>query len=478
MNGILLAAMLPMVAFADPTPEQKTSILMAAEEGLAAEAEREAAWISRGRFSKAGDAESELIYWTSARAAERRMKEAFDRAIRLAEPAYNLTPAAPPDPRAQKPSSPQGAWSAGLPAPWFPDFQVPRYRAIKGSDGAMHYASEDPDDAPEGAAALTAPDGKVTIFLSVMRLAVAYGEPGVLATAIHHETEHYRELVTTGWDTHEQGEIRANRANLARVDDFIPATSAYPREALKDFLRQRIAADERAVAEGLTHSPFPSRDQESEYRRRYRSQEAWERMYEDLVRRVEALRRERSEQVAAAKREIRWQGLRLWSLYACQYIDGVHQGDPEWGRPDLIRARENALRSHLRSRLVVVAKDEVDAGLRRGDLFRSGSIGICHKRVIEMIRDLPGPVDQDWVMDRIEYERRGGRAGEIISGVVEGVRRAVADGTAAIIETATVPFTGDRNSGRDSRREDRDTRIPDSDSLPWRQLRGISSRGW
>lgn len=193
------------------------------------------------------------------------------------------------------------------------------------------------------------------------------------------------------------------------------------------------------------------------------------------------------DRLVAAMREARWAQFRLWTLYACEYIDGVHEGDPEWGAPDRIRARDDFLRGYLRDHLVVMAGTEIAEGLARGDLYRAGTLGRCQSSVVTMIQDLPGPIDDGWLLEQIESEKRGGRTGELISRLIESVRRAVVDGTAALVTTTTAPFAADRGNeeGRAGRPRDdeptpgeRPPRSPDIDKLPWQQLRGISAHGW
>lgn len=480
---LLAAALLPAAASAAPAPpdEAKAAILKAVRDGMAARKamhdailDRDVAW---------DDLEIALIHWTAARTAQSEMKSNFDLAIRLTQDAYRLKPETPPEPRAVKPLSADGAWSTGLSAPWTPEFGAPAYREIRGTDGWLHYVSVNPQDAPKPnneVAAFTDPDGKVTIMLSVFGRVIENDEPGLLASVLHHEARHYTELITTGWDTHEQMEIRADRASLAMVDAFMPGLPAEIREEVKDGLRKRIAGAEALVGSGDTRSPFPDPEQEESFEKAFRRQERRELEYHDLVRRVERLRRDRRESLEAARRGYRWAKFNLWTLNACVYIDGTRPGSPEWGRPDLIRAREQALRGYLRGNLVVLPSAEIDAGLARDDRLRNGDVARCQERLIRMIRDLPAPVDADWMMDRIEYERRGGRAGEIISGVIESVRRAVADGTAALVRTATSPGAATRGPGepvRDPAGGDRGSRLPGGENPPLDQLRGIDARG-
>lgn len=480
MRRLLLAsALLPTAASAAPAPpdEAKFSIMKAVREGMSARDAMHDAMLYRTVAS--GDPERALRHWTEARAAQSEMKSKFDLAIRLTQDAYRLKPETPHEPRVAKPLSADGAWAAGLAAPWAPEFGTPAYREIRGMDGWLHYLSVDPKDAPmpDDVFAFTDPDGKVTIMPSLFERIILNNEPGLLAITIHHEAVHYIDLITTGWDTHEQLEIRADQASLAMVDVFMPRLSAKTRDKVKDGLRKRIADAEALVGSGNTRSPFPDTEQEKRFEEAFRRQERREFEYHDLVRRVERLQRDRRDGLEAARRDFRWAKFNLWTFNACVYIDGTRPNSPEWGRPDLIRAREQALRSYLRGNLVVLPRGEIDAGLTRGDRPRSGDIARCQERLIQMIRDLPSPVDADWMMDRIEYDRRGGRAGEIISGVIESVRRAVADGTAALVRAAS-PGTATRGPGQPVRDPaGGGSRLPGGENPPLDQLRGINGRG-
>lgn len=470
--ALTLAVSAPAVA-----ADGKSAILEAIDAGVKAQLKARAAFDGRDAST---DDETRLIYWTAAREARGKAKSSYDLAIRLTQTEYAVkVPAPQDDPIAAAPKSPDGAWAAGLSAPQSVEFSFPAYRAIKGSDGALHYLSDNiGDNGREDALAFTDPDGRTLLFTDVMGHVADQRDPGVLALTLHHENVHYRELITTGWDSYEEMEIRAYTASLNVVDTFIPATYSDFRTVLKDSMSSVIADFTERVRTGNVRSPFPSPEQERYNREAFEKQEAEEKEYAALVQRVDRTRREQRERQAALQKDLRWSKFKVWTLYACTYINGFHPGDPEWGRPDLIRAREAVLRGYLRNGLVVMAKDEIAAGLRRDDLVRYGDIGRCHGQMVEMIRDLPGPADADWLMDRIEYDRRGGRAGEIISGVLEAVRKAVKDGTAAIVEKTSAPFTGDRSTGSDSRGSDHGYSMPDADKLAYRQLRGIHSPDW
>lgn len=480
MRRLLLAVvLLPAAARAERAPldEAKAAIMKAVRDGMSARDAMHDAMLERDGVSD--DPEIALIHWTSARAAQRKMKSDFDLAIRLTQDAYRLKPQTPPDPRAAKPLSPDGAWAAGLPAPWAPEFGPPGHREIRGMDGRLHYVSVDPKDSPtpDDVFAFTDPDGKSTIMPSLFERIIRHDEPGLLASALHHEGVHYAELISTGWDSHEQMESRADRMSLAMVDVFMPGLSPKIRGEVKDGLRKRIADTEALVGSGNTRSPFPDAEQEKRFEEAFRRQERRELEYHDLVRHVERLTRGRRDRLEAARRDFRWAKFNLWTLNACVYMDGTRPNSPEWGRPDLIRAREQALRGYLRGNIVVLPSGEIDAGLARGDRPGVGDVARCQERMIRMIRDLPAPVDADWLMDRIEYERRGGRAGELISGVIESVRRAVADGTAALARAAS-PGAATRGPGepaRDPGGGDRGSSLPGGENPPLDRLRGINA---
>jgi hypothetical protein len=477
----------------------KKPIMAAIRLGRSAFDEMTIAAIMKRHAADPNDDVTELREWTRARSAEKEMTDSYNLAITLDQQAYHLLPVMRTDPRAQKPADPRGAWCTDISAPWAPEFRISTYRAIMGSDNIPHYVSDDPKEIilpgmdPAGASGTTDPDGKVTIYPAIMDWSIFTDDPGPLAGAIYHELHHYNDLITAGWDDHEQMEIRAFGASLTTVNIFWPESTPdgrfHVRKKIRDALGKIIAANQKNVDDGTTHSPFPNAIQEDRYKKKVAEIAADETAYQDLAARVEKEKRDSENRATAALQNLRWQKFRIWSLYACLYIDGVHETDPEWGNPDRIRARDEFYRDYLRSNLVVMDKDEIDAGLKRDDLYKYGDIGRCQGQVVEMIRDLPGPVDDNWIMDKIEYDRNGGRAGEIISSIINSVHRAVVDGSAAIIETVTAPFTADigsgggnggGNSGTGGGRAggDGNTRMPNIDKLPWQQLRGISEHGW
>lgn len=128
---LLAAALLSAAARAEsaPSDEAKASIMKAVRDGMAA---REAMQTAiRKRNAASYDPEIALLHWTAARKAQSEIKASFDLAIRLTQDAYRLKPKVPPEPHAAKPRSADGLWSAGLSAPWSPEYGPPGYREIR-----------------------------------------------------------------------------------------------------------------------------------------------------------------------------------------------------------------------------------------------------------------------------------------------------------------------------------------------------------
>jgi hypothetical protein len=458
--------------------------------GMAARETRDYNMWLKGEAAQKGDDRAQLSAWTAAREAQQEMDSDFDSAIRRTQDAYRLAPELPDGSRVKLPSSPDGAWSEGLRVKWEPGFQSPVYRSVVRKDGRAHFLKDDPVGRDgSSASGITDPDGKVMIFFPAMAWTIRSGDPGILASVIYHESVHFQDLVTRGWDTHEGLELRAIKATLKAADILFPERSQDGtieiRRRMKAYLRADISRLQSAVDEQRTHPPFPDSDQEKLYAERFAAQESEEADYSRLA---AAVKREDEDELDKAKverRKTRWSQFQAWTMYSCEYILGPQEGDPAWGRPDRIRAREEFDRAYLRNHLVVLSKEEISDGLRRGDLYDIGSMGTCVSSVAHMIRDLPGPVDADWLMKKIEYERSGGKAGEVVNALLKAVQSAVAGGSAEIVKTAEAPFVADRRSPPPNHQDPGAGRIPgrpsggpNTDTLPWNQLRGVSALGW
>lgn len=220
--------------------------------------------------------------------------------------------------------NPDGDWCTSIPAPWTPVFQISAYRTIEGTDG-IHYISDTPPNGFIGG--MTDPDGRATIFPFSFEWAQQMDDPGPLAIGIHHETVHYEDLITIGWDTHERMEVRAFNESLKMIDAFLPMkviNGISVRYLFKDAFEQIIASSQRAIDAGEEHSPFLDRDQEAVNKREIEKGMADETAYLNLRARVEKEREARAAQDAASSRKLRWMRFNVWSLYACMYITGPH----------------------------------------------------------------------------------------------------------------------------------------------------------
>ena len=121
-----------------------------------------------------------------------------------------------------RPKDPKGLgeWAGGLTVRWKPEFQygTEDYREIQGSDGLTHYLGGKWD--LQETASGTYPDGTVVILRKVFAAAREDRSPGILAASIHHEAQHFEELITRGWDNYEEGELRTYQKSLAAGDVF------------------------------------------------------------------------------------------------------------------------------------------------------------------------------------------------------------------------------------------------------------------
>lgn len=368
-------------------------------------------------------------------------------------------------------------------------------------------------------------DGRIGLFRE------AFSDPENLALMIYHETSHWVDVMSRGGSASAEPEqhYRSEQAGYARqaeladkmgrtkdADGARAISAQYQKQAdaikgkgltwemLRGDLTYSKFLDATMPASLDASIPLPGdlggrrRSADDEFldsvrRGAERSRPAMDearRLAREAEARRQAEAREQAERVAEAGRLQRWGKFKLWTIYAHQYIAGVRYGDPEWGDRRRIEARDAALRNYLETHMVVLTGEEIDAGMRRDADDFSGESGRRHRLVVQMIRDIPGPVDLDWLMARIEYAKRGGREGEAISSFLAAIGRAVSDGTAAIVKTVTAPFESERGAGGGGREEGeagggggREGSADDGssgrgDTQAYRQLRGVAGKGW
>ena len=111
------------------------------------------------------------------------------------------------------------------PARWEPRFLHSRkigegeyqaaYRSEKCPDGSEYFLET---RFGSGDGGVTDEDGQVNIGIEAFYWSVRYGSPLLLALTVHHEEVHFWELVSSGWDTHEDGEKRVWGKTLAAAE--------------------------------------------------------------------------------------------------------------------------------------------------------------------------------------------------------------------------------------------------------------------
>ena len=115
----------------------------------------------------------------------------------------------------------------GAEASWSLGVQVDRENAIRRQvtpDGEVRYLKFPKDsDSDERIAGITQDDGKVLLGIAAFEAARDHG-PGALALTIYHESVHYAQLTTSGWETRAKTEAEAYAAEMAALKDiYVPS---------------------------------------------------------------------------------------------------------------------------------------------------------------------------------------------------------------------------------------------------------------
>ncbi len=275
MKFLAAALIFPAVVWSAPCGEsrfgactadavQKTEIMDAIQAGFAAEKKMLEA-SGRREMAKAKFQKEETLAETEeVLKREREMRDQFSLAIELTEKYYRLNPGKPMNPTI-RPKDPKGLgeWAGGLTVRWKPEFQygTEDYREIQGSDGLTHYLGGKWD--LQETASGTYPDGTVVILRKVFAAAREDRSPGILAASIHHEAQHFEELITRGWDNYEEGELRTYQKSLAAGDVFELSRAQIGK------IEEKISKRSGELAAGKRSSLFPSAQGEKENREKF-----------------------------------------------------------------------------------------------------------------------------------------------------------------------------------------------------------------
>lgn len=438
----------------------------------------------------AGDKETEYSQIQKFKNQRRLAEDKFNESLVLTAKYYNFRP------KDTSGTKIQGGPIKGQPATWRAKYYENKehFRKVPAPDG-YHYLRIKPIDSKAVevavAVAVTKDDGEIAVRESLFRWINDDEDKGVdlLAVTLYHETAHYNILISSSppktWIEHE---LAAKEAELGQMAVFggNGHLEWYKSSLNEDFARYRDAiANPQGKDPHFFDSGYETRELEAankhEYEKEERRQAGLKQYEESLRQEVEKLTSQRKAEEEARRRKTeemeryaRWSALKLWTLYACSYIRGVRYGDPEWGDPVRISALDQFYQEYIGGHFVVLDRTELDEGLKKGNFF-PGDVGSCQKQFVTMLRDLPGPVDLDWLLGQIQYEKRGGRVGELIRGILGALR---GDST-GIDKSASRPSSGE--SSPDSRREGEERRgggVDDLDGEAWRQLRGIAVRDW
>lgn len=255
-----------------------------------------------------------------------------------------------------------GGLLAGAKGSWRPKFydDNAHFLRVKGPDG-YHFLQIPQNAAVESPElAKTLDDGETAVRLKAFEIAIRDGNPRYLASTLYHESVHFQRLVSFGWGPGRWDEEWVayekelqNAKNIPLPQDEIDQVAA-----LRDMFRQKVIygrIDPLAAGPG----PYTSREQERFNEMGFNRVNEWLDAIRKQKETARSLRGDNAAQIAASQRLERWAHFRLWSLYACQYIEGVHEGDPEWGNQQKIRDAENFYRHYLTNNLVVFGPGEI-----------------------------------------------------------------------------------------------------------------------
>ena len=114
----------------------------------------------------------------------------------------------------------RGDWSAGINAHWKPEiiFADSDVHQMYGPKEGPHYGGGPLD--PNAIAGMTYPDGTVKIMAQNLFDAEAHSNSGEIAAIIDHEAQHFNDLLTSGFSSMEECEMRAYAAELRDADIF------------------------------------------------------------------------------------------------------------------------------------------------------------------------------------------------------------------------------------------------------------------
>lgn len=132
-------------------------------------------------------------------------------------------------------------------------------------------------------------------------------------------------------------------------------------------------------------------------------------------------------------RDFQWEQLRVWTSFACLYM---HPPTSLSAEQQYLQGKTDKIyRQALLDNLVVMPAIEL-AERRIGDR----KLSACQREVIDWMINAEGPLDVAWLVERMDYERAGGKTGEVLRRVGGTVGSAIKRGTAVVVRGVSVPF--------------------------------------
>lgn len=314
---VFFILLLPMTALGEPclpqstdicTPDsgKKQAILDAIRDAGKKELARQAAFDD---WRKASTNRETLDAMERVKRFDKEMKDDYKEAIDLTQQAYHISLPKTEGPIV-KPHYPEGLgdWSIGIQATWNPTFSEKEepFLHAKGNDGEYHHMG---GKIPKDTGGATYPDGSVLIMKNILDNALAAGNPGYLAYIIHHEANHFGELLSRGWDSYEENEARTYQKSIAASETFELDKIVIGKngETAKDMVKGQFQENAKALAAGRRTSLYPDAQAEEKNRQGFIDQkkvnENFEKMLIQLRNDVAEEERRQKEEAALKRKE-------------------------------------------------------------------------------------------------------------------------------------------------------------------------------
>lgn len=233
-----------------PTAGDKAVVLNSIQEARLAVIEaRQAAASAKSIMGGAEQFSGFLEDWYSAKENARlkqiAAQEAAAKAIQLTIKTYGLTPLFS---EGKIRSGPYSS-SKAIPSPLLSDNRDTYYKSL-GTDGREHFngIAYDPSNMAGG---YTLQDGQVVIMSQVFEIASDMGDPRLLASTLHHEGIHFRQLTSgQGWTTTQEVEAEAYDESIRAADIFELLPNEKRDLYAKRAINQRVRPADRTPLHG------------------------------------------------------------------------------------------------------------------------------------------------------------------------------------------------------------------------------------